>query len=61
LRAGLFDHQRPVRIGHGGDDPNTPNAEGGDGSDIGAYEADPNLRITAIENATTFACASTPS
>ena len=32
------------------DDPNTPNAEGGDGSDIGAYEADPNLRIT-IEKA----------
>jgi len=30
-------------------DPNTPNAAGGDGSDIGAYEADPNLRITAIE------------
>ncbi|MBI3851466.1 MAG: CSLREA domain-containing protein [Verrucomicrobia bacterium] len=31
------------------DDPTTPNAEGGDGSDIGAYEADPNLRITSIE------------
>jgi hypothetical protein len=43
-----------VDIGHSGglttdepglprpiDDPNTPNAEGGDGSDIGAYEADP--------------------
>ena len=30
------------------DDPNTPNAEGGDGSDIGAYEGDPNLRITGI-------------
>ncbi len=30
------------------DDPSTLNAEGGDGSDIGAYEADPNLRITGI-------------
>ena len=30
------------------DDPDTANASGGDGSDIGAYEADPNLRITAI-------------
>jgi CSLREA domain-containing protein len=33
------------------DDPNTPNAAGGDGSDIGAYEADPNLRITGIGKA----------
>ena len=33
------------------DDPTTPNADGGDGSDIGAYEADPNLRILAIEKA----------
>lgn len=33
------------------DDPNTPNAEGGDGSDIGPYEADPNLRITSIGKA----------
>jgi hypothetical protein len=33
------------------DDPNTPNAEGGDGSDIGAYEADPTLRIATIEKA----------
>ncbi|HEY9174332.1 MAG TPA: choice-of-anchor Q domain-containing protein [Verrucomicrobiae bacterium] len=31
------------------DDPNTPNAEGGDGSDIGAYEADPSLRLAAPE------------
>jgi hypothetical protein len=31
------------------DNPNTPNVDGGDGSDIGAYEADPNLRIMAIE------------
>lgn len=31
------------------DDPNLANPEGGDGSDIGAYEADPNLRIMAIE------------
>lgn len=31
------------------DDPNTPNAAGGDGSDIGAYEADPELRVTSIE------------
>ncbi len=31
------------------DSPAIANAEGGDGSDIGAYEADPNLRITAIE------------
>jgi len=30
------------------DDPATPNASGGDGSDIGAYEADPHLRLTAI-------------
>jgi CSLREA domain-containing protein len=30
------------------DDPNTPNANGGDGSDIGAYEADPALRLTGI-------------
>ena len=30
------------------DDPNTPNAEGGDGSDIGAYEADPTLRMTGM-------------
>jgi hypothetical protein len=27
-----------------------PNAEGGDGSDIGAFEADPNLRITAYSS-----------
>lgn len=31
------------------DDPNTPNAADGDGSDIGTYEADPNLRVMAIE------------
>ena len=31
------------------DDPNTPNAAGGDGSDIGAYEADPNLRLLSPE------------
>jgi len=31
------------------DDPNVANPGGGDGSDIGAYEADPNLRIVAIE------------
>jgi CSLREA domain-containing protein len=30
------------------DDPNTPNAADGDGSDIGAYEADPTLRMTGI-------------
>lgn len=30
------------------DDPNVANAEGGDGSDIGAYEADPNLRINGF-------------
>ena len=29
-------------------DPNITNAEGGDGCDIGAYEADPNLRVTGI-------------
>jgi hypothetical protein len=28
------------------DSADIPNAEGGDGSDIGAYEADPNLRTT---------------
>jgi len=31
------------------DDPNTPNA--GDGCDIGAYEADPILKVTGIETA----------
>jgi len=31
------------------DDPNTPNADSGDGCDIGAYEADPILRITSFE------------
>lgn len=30
------------------DDPNLANAADGDGSDIGANEADPNLRLTAI-------------
>ncbi|MCX6927514.1 MAG: CSLREA domain-containing protein, partial [Verrucomicrobia bacterium] len=30
------------------DSPDIANAEGGDGSDIGAYEADPNLRITGF-------------
>jgi hypothetical protein len=33
------------------DDPNTPNADTGDGSDIGAYETDPFLKITGIEAA----------
>ena len=31
------------------DEPNTSNADGGDGSDIGAYEADPNLRLATPE------------
>lgn len=31
------------------DDPGAPNAEGGDGSDIGAFEADPLLRFTSIK------------
>jgi CSLREA domain-containing protein len=31
------------------DSPDIANADSGDGSDIGAYEADPNLRIMAIE------------
>ena len=31
------------------DDPNTLNADGSDGSDIGAYEADPTLRFTGIQ------------
>jgi hypothetical protein len=31
------------------DDPNIANADGGDGSNIGAYEADPNMRINAFE------------
>jgi hypothetical protein len=30
------------------DDPNIPNAQGGDGSDIGAYETDPSLRLTGL-------------
>jgi hypothetical protein len=30
------------------DSPDIANAEGGDGSDIGAYEADPNLRISGF-------------
>jgi len=51
-----------IDAGHGGglttdqrglprpiDDPNVANAGGGDGSDIGAYEADPNLRFMPIE------------
>lgn len=33
------------------DDPNTPNADGGDGCDIGAYEADPILKVAGIEAA----------
>ena len=35
------------------DDPNTPNADGGDGCDIGAYESDPNLKIMGLETAGT--------
>ena len=30
------------------DDPNNPNASGGDGADIGAYEADPRFRIVNL-------------
>jgi hypothetical protein len=30
------------------DDPNIPNASGGDGTDIGAYEADPRFRIVHL-------------
>lgn len=33
------------------DDPNIPSADGGDGCDIGAYESDPNLKITGFEAA----------
>jgi hypothetical protein len=33
------------------DDPNTPNADSGDGCDIGAYEADPILKVTGFEAA----------
>ena len=33
------------------DDPNTPNADGGDGCDIGASEADPILKVGAIQAA----------
>ena len=33
------------------DNPDVPNADGGDGSDIGAYEADPILKVTGIETA----------
>jgi CSLREA domain-containing protein len=48
-RGGLLTDQRglPRTI----DDPNTPNAADGDGTDIGAYEADPSLRFTRIEKA----------
>ena len=35
------------------DDPNTLNAGGGDGCDIGAYESDPILKVTGIETAGT--------
>lgn len=42
--GGLTTDQRGLP--HPIDDPSIPN--GGDGSDIGAYEADPNLRITGI-------------
>jgi hypothetical protein len=31
------------------DDPNTPNADGGNGCDIGAYEADPILKVMGFE------------
>jgi hypothetical protein len=60
LRALRFDSPA-IDAGHSGglttdqrglprpiDDPNVANAEGGDGSDIGAYEADPNLRVTRV-------------
>ena len=45
--GGLTTDQRGLPRGI--DDPRTPNADGGDASDIGAYEADPNLRLLAPE------------